>query len=797
MESLASAAALSVSHVRKKLQTLPTTLDGTYDAALKRIIAQDEDQKDIAFRTLAWVTYAFRPLSLLELQHALAIDPDEDTLDEDLIIDGPNIAAICAGLIIVDPVTEKVHLVHYTTKMYFERVRDKHFPDFHGMITMSCATYLTMPALRNASLWTIVQRFPLAYYAAQYLGDHARLHPEDALDPPVLHLLYQLLSDENRRRPLISLLDGLDLIRSGFYSSQSKSLGTEDVLNDSTASTLVDVASLAGRVESTGIFEDEAINVSKDSVLEVTALHLAASMGLARVASMLLKETPNIDAVDQTGKTALDVAMERGFEKAVEFLVSNGAAVNLHETKGRAALLLAAERDWRSVTERLAVKALAAQSEHDANISLLTAVCRGFLEDTKHLIQEIFSRRTTDTDILGTALFVAVESNQEDIVKALLNGGVDVNSTDNIGQTSMHRATRRGNVALVDILLKHGADINIKNDDGFSPWAANMRPENFKILKHLVDAGADPNTKAQLGISVLYSAAAAGQADTVKFMLRCGTDPSIKTDFDWAPIHWAAYHGFEDCVRILVEAGADVNAVSSQNKAPLDLAIEGNQASIIELLRSHGAKTYEDLTKDPTHDLSRDVNSLRLPDVKPKDFAYLIFDVLYNQSTLLGQYVYAVEHPLGNDFAPYHLSHALDDRQPMEVRRASGRMPTSDDTIFTIVPLSQDFQEMEIQPSGAYASQSPISLRRGWNGSWKVHQEVGGTTVPLFRTRPDWAQPNPSGSCWITDDGEVLARTRGRLECVFLSEKQMENQLFNNLVVCWIARVWYETLYAA
>ncbi len=52
-------------------------------------------------------------------------------------------------------------------------------------------------------------------------------------------------------------------------------------------------------------------------------------MGLAKVASMLLKQTPNIDAVDETGKTTLAVAIERGFEKAVQFLVNSGACVDL------------------------------------------------------------------------------------------------------------------------------------------------------------------------------------------------------------------------------------------------------------------------------------------------------------------------------------------------------------------------------------------------------------------------------------------------------------------------------------
>jgi ankyrin repeat protein len=38
-------------------------------------------------------------------------------------------------------------------------------------------------------------------------------------------------------------------------------------------------------------------------------LHLAALLGLAKVAAMLLKVNPSIDAMDETGNTALAVAM--------------------------------------------------------------------------------------------------------------------------------------------------------------------------------------------------------------------------------------------------------------------------------------------------------------------------------------------------------------------------------------------------------------------------------------------------------------------------------------------------------
>jgi ankyrin repeat protein len=747
-------------------------------------------------------------LSLLELQHALAIDPEENILDEDLMIEWPNIAAICAGLVVMDPITEKVNLVHYTTKMYFEKGRQVYFPGFHANITMSCATYLTMPALRNASIWTIVRRFPLAYYAAQYLGDHARQNPEDALDPNTLNLLFHLLSDANSRKPLLSLLDGLDLIRSSFYSSSPEQPVSEDSDAFSTTSTLVAPPNSDETVDAKPIIASNATNVSRDSVLEVTALHLAASMGLARVASMLLKESPNIDAVDETGKTALAVAMESGFEKAVEFLVSSGAAVNLHETQGRAALLLAAERDWRSVTD-IIIKRSISMPVHDQNsfgMLLLTAVCRGSIEDAQGILEQRSSQNHTDDEILGMSLFLAVELGQQEIVIALLQGGVDVNCKDAIGQSSLHRATRRGNIPLVDVLLDYGADLESRNDDGFTPWSANIHNGKVEVLKHLIRRGTDPNTRGHNGVNVLYTSAADGLTKIVKFILGCGTNPSIRTDFAWAPIHWAAAHGRADCVVTLLEAGADVNAVSDQKMTPLDLACDYNQASMMKILEKKGAKRYDDMPQDAMATLSEATELLHLKAVETNESFYLTFDQPSHQSTHLGQFVFASQHPRGNEFLPFQLSHPLDAHEPMKIGRAHSRPRMSEyplapeaflpeSLVFTIVPRSADFQELEILSNKDDLSTGIVSMRRGWNGSWKVYRQIDGAEIPLFRTRPDWSQAKNEGSCWITDEGEILARTRGVYEAIITSEKTMEDDLSDTLIVCWIARVWYQTLY--
>ncbi|SLM37659.1 Ankyrin repeat-containing domain [Lasallia pustulata] len=603
VESIANAAALSISHVRQKLQTLPTTLD--------------PERRSIAMKTLAWVCYAFRSLSLGELQHALAIEPGRVELDEELLMDGSSITGLCAGLVQIDPGTNVVTLVRYTTKNYFENIRLSRFPGFHATITMSCATYLALKELKDASVWKIVQRFPLACYAAQYMGDHARQNPEEALEPSILQVICQLLSHPDKRKPLLSLLDGLDLIKAGFYSSRDQELLTED-----TASTLVEdtsnlsieeksipstrnaeaekkeavLSSIQNTIGETDGDEAWDTRVKRNYMPEVTALHLAASMGLAKVASMLLNEVPNIDAVDESGKTALALAMERGFEKAVEFLVNSGASVDLGSEHGQGVLLLITESDWDKVVETIAMRTRTVLLDGTTNtsqfaIQLLLAAYYGECTAIQRLVNE------GDIDIRGasravgaTALFLAVERSHAAVVQALLDAGVDVNAKDSRGQSSLHRATRRESEGLMKLLLRNGAEVDCKNDEGRTPWSANVRSLNKRLLDILIEAGANSNTKGHQGVSELYDGATNGETELVALMLESGTDPSIKTQFLWAPLHWAAYYGHMDCVKLLISHGAELSPVSDQEATPLDLALRANKIAIVDVLIRAGAQ---------------------------------------------------------------------------------------------------------------------------------------------------------------------------------------------------------------
>ncbi len=78
---------------------------------------QDSPEGDISLATRAIIllTYAYRPLRITELQHALAVSDDAETFDGDGVVAEEVIVSVCCGLIVVDEESKIVRLVREYT----------------------------------------------------------------------------------------------------------------------------------------------------------------------------------------------------------------------------------------------------------------------------------------------------------------------------------------------------------------------------------------------------------------------------------------------------------------------------------------------------------------------------------------------------------------------------------------------------------------------------------------------------------------------------------------------------------
>jgi ankyrin repeat protein len=124
-----------------------------------------------------------------------------------------------------------------------------------------------------------------------------------------------------------------------------------------------------------------------------------------------------------------------------------------------------------------------------------------------------------------TALWIATEGRQLEVLKALLAAGVKPNE-DNApavegGKSLVFAAVDTGDAAFVRALTEAGADAKAANDYGVPPLAEAARTGHLEMCQVLLKAGADPNA-APGGFPLLYGPINENHLEVVRLLLSSG-----------------------------------------------------------------------------------------------------------------------------------------------------------------------------------------------------------------------------------------------------------------------------------
>lgn len=124
-----------------------------------------------------------------------------------------------------------------------------------------------------------------------------------------------------------------------------------------------------------------------------------------------------------------------------------------------------------------------------------------------------------------TALWIATERRQLDVLKALLSGGVAPDAQNappmDYGKTIVFEAVDTGDPAFVRALAEAGADVKAANEYGVTPLSEAARTGNTEMCKILLKAGADPNA-APGGFPLLYGPVNENHVEVVRLLLASG-----------------------------------------------------------------------------------------------------------------------------------------------------------------------------------------------------------------------------------------------------------------------------------
>lgn len=333
----------------------------------------------------------------------------------------------------------------------------------------------------------------------------------------------------------------------------------------------------------------------------VSVLHFAAMGGDSTIIRALIKAGADVNAIEPAwGQTPLMVASDRGRAAAVRLLLASGAdwkraaktidpmasAAQDRQARQTRNSVLAQLREAQGATKNLnwqpnpqqvqaAVKASRETEIKAATASAVASVVAANVAEEARLAAQGGAGLDDDTpgytELIGhmgglTALLLAVREGHQDVVKALLSSGADINQVSDGDHTSpLLMASINGQYDVAMQLIAAGANPNIASDAGATPlyavlnkeWAPSTRTPQpayqlqqkasyLQVMQALIDAKADPNVRLKrslwyttynrdnlrvdfVGATPFFRAAYATDVPAMKMLLAAGADPKVGT----------------------------------------------------------------------------------------------------------------------------------------------------------------------------------------------------------------------------------------------------------------------------
>lgn len=338
-------------------------------------------------------------------------------------------------------------------------------------------------------------------------------------------------------------------------------------------------------------------------IADNSAIHTATFFGNVEAVEFLLKAGVSPDHHKSGNNfTPLMMAASLMKESIILLLIKNGADINLKDGTGFSALAKVCVEGKYSMAKLLLENGANPNLQTNRRQSILFLSCiQGYHKITR-LLLDFNADPNTPTSDGTTPLIMACHQKYYKILKILLQVGVsvDVQADSSVNKmTALHIASNYNDTQMMSLLLNANANVNIQDIQGLTPLHLACSNENEEMVIHFLEAGADPNITEKSGMTSLHYACSRSNEGIVRLLLhddnKTKTNVNVLTTTGHTPLAIAAVKGNTKIAEMLLAEGADVELEKdSQGWTPIFYAAAGGHLDIVNLLIKHGAEVKND-----------------------------------------------------------------------------------------------------------------------------------------------------------------------------------------------------------
>ncbi|GAA3593864.1 ankyrin repeat domain-containing protein [Flavivirga amylovorans] len=183
------------------------------------------------------------------------------------------------------------------------------------------------------------------------------------------------------------------------------------------------------------------------------------------------------------------------------------------------------------------------------------------------------------------------------LIEYFTSKGIDIHSTDDIGNGIFNYAAKNGNIEIMKRLIKLGVSYNTLNNEGgnaiiFASQGTRQHINSIETFKYLESLGINSNVTTTKGVTPLHALAYRSKdISTFNYFIDKGVDVNQATSDGNTPFLNAANNNTITIVSHLFKQVKNINFTNKDGKSALTNAVYKNSIDVVEFLLKQGADT--------------------------------------------------------------------------------------------------------------------------------------------------------------------------------------------------------------